>query len=101
MYERDVFFDAVITSPEKGFLANDSITPHTQGPYKDPVPITMLKIAPGCKLEFRFLLHDTDIQDKNGEIFTADRKRDIFKEILTTVGVGAKTNVGYGQLKEV
>ena len=30
----------------------------------------------------------------------AGEKRDIFQEILTTVGVGAKTNVGYGQLKE-
>ena len=28
-------------------------------------------------------------------------KCDLFKEILTTVGVGAKTNVGYGQLKVV
>ena len=29
---------------------------------------------------------------------TAQQKRTAFQEILTTIGVGAKTNVGYGQL---
>ena len=101
MYKRDVFFDAVITKSYKDekdheyFLADDSITPHTQGPLKNPVPITMLKIAAGCTLEFRFLLHDSKINDTYNVKF----KLKIFKEILGTVGIGAKTNVGYGQLR--
>lgn len=99
IYERDIFFDAVIEfGTNNVFLANDSITPHTQGALKNPVPITMLKIASGCTLQFRFLLHKTEIKGKE---FTADKKLSIFKEILTTVGIGAKANVGYGQLKEV
>lgn len=103
MYKRDVFFDAVITAgyqkDDKSapyFLADDSITPHTGGPLKNPLPIAMLKIAAGCKIEFRFLLKDTTI---NGATFSADEKLKLFKDILGTVGVGAKTNVGYGQLK--
>lgn len=102
IYNRDVFFDAVIIQPDKKghILCSDSITPHGDNPLKNPVPITFLKIAPGCKLEFRFKLVPTEIV-KNGNILkiSAQEKLDIFKKILTTVGIGAKTNVGYGQLK--
>ena len=96
IYNRDVFFDAVITVSDtkdsKGrILCSDSITPHGDNPLKNPTPITFLKIAPGCKIEFRFKLTGSDEEKKE--------KRDLFKEILTTVGIGAKTNVGYGQLK--
>ena len=99
IYNHDIFFDAVIVAPDnKGrILCSDSITPHGDNPLKNPVPITFLKIAPGCTLEFRFKLTDTEIGNKK---LTAGDKLDLFKEILTTVGIGAKTNVGYGQLKE-
>lgn len=97
IYERDIFFDAVITEGCNGrILDDDSITPHTEGPLKNPVPITMLKIAPGCKIEFRFRLHDSVIGENE---YSVDFKKRLFKKILGTVGVGAKTNVGYGQLK--
>lgn len=102
IYNRDVFFDAVIVETDKKnrILCSDSITPHGNNPLKNPVPITFLKIASGCKLEFRFKLVDTVIvKDGRTLTLTAAQKLDIFKEILTTVGIGAKTNVGYGQLK--
>ena len=94
IYDRDIFFDAVITaSDEKGrILCSDSITPHDDNPLKNPTPITFMKIAPGCKLEFRFKLAGDKDEQK--------LKLDLFKKILTTVGIGAKTNVGYGQLKK-
>ena len=94
IYDRDIFFDAVITAPDKKgrILCSDSITPHGDNPLKNPTPITFLKIASGCKLKFRFKLAGSE-EEK-------ELKRKLFKEILTTVGVGAKTNVGYGQLKE-
>lgn len=97
IYERDIFFDAVIVAPDnKGrILCSDSITPHVDNPLKNPVPITFLKIAPGCTLEFRFKLTDTEMGNKK---LSAKDKLALFKEILTTVGIGAKTNVGYGQL---
>ena len=101
IYDRDIFFDAVIVSPDskRRILCSDSITPHGDNPLKNPTPLTFLKIAPGCKLEFRFKLTNSDFGEGKG--LTADQKLTLFKEILTTVGVGAKTNVGYGQLKEV
>lgn len=102
IYKRDVFFDAVITKTDKKgrILCSDSITPHGDNPLKNPVPITFLKIAPGCQLEFRFKLVPTEIE-KEGKVLklSPEDKLNLFKEILTTVGIGAKTNVGYGQLK--
>ena len=101
IYERDIFFDAVITAPDKKgrILCSDSITPHGDNPLKNPTPITFLKIAPGCKLELRFKLEDT--KDMNGNVvFSKEDKRNLFTKILTTIGIGAKTNVGYGQLKD-
>lgn len=97
IYDRDIFFDAVIVKPDKNgrILCSDSITPHGDNPLKNPTPITFMKIAPGCTLEFRFKLVNTEIQGKS---LSAGRKLAIFKEILSTVGIGAKTNVGYGQL---
>jgi len=97
IYQRDVFFDAVIKSPDnKGrILCSDSITPHGDNPLKNPTPITFLKIAPGCVLQFRFKLVDTIIGTLE---LKAKDKLALFKTILATVGVGAKTNVGYGQL---
>ncbi len=100
IYNRDIFFDAVIVKASKEgkgpILASDSITPHGDNPLKNPTPLTFLKIASGCTMEFRFKLVDTII---DGKKFTAAQKKTLFEEILKTVGVGAKTNVGYGQLK--
>lgn len=103
VYQRDVFFDAVITQAYRdrndraSILAPDSITPHKEGPLKDPVPITFVKIAPGVKIEFRFKLTDFPV---GSQVFTKDHKRLLFRHILADLGIGAKTNVGYGQFKE-
>ena len=101
IYHRDIFFDAVITKPYKSnnkehLLEDDSITPHGDNPLKNPLPITMLKIAPGCEIEFRFRLVDSVV---DGKVFKKEDKLKLFENILKTVGVGAKTNVGYGQLE--
>lgn len=99
-YKRDIFFDAVIieANDSRKILAPDAITPHTDGPLKNPKPITFVKIASGCTLEFRFHLEDSMVNDR---IISKEQKLDWFKEILTTYGIGAKTNVGYGQLTVV
>lgn len=88
---RDVFFDAVINIAKTGdklFLSNDFITPH-ENPLKNPNPIQFLKVLPGIGFEFRFMLN-------NGTL-TAAKKQELFFKIITTLGLGAKTNVGYGQ----
>ena len=102
IYSRDIFFDAVIIRPYmdnnegQHLLEDDSITPHGDDPLKNPIPITMLKIAPGCDIEFRFQLHDSVV---DGLTVGVAEKLDLFKKILKTGDVGAKTNVDYGQLE--
>ena len=98
IYNRDIFFDAVIVRADKKgrILCSDSITPHGDNPLKNPTPLTFLKIAPGCSMEFRFKLVDSEI---DGKKFTADQKKALFEEIIKTIGIGAKTNVGYGQFQ--
>ena len=98
IYNRDIFFDAVITHADKKgrILCSDSITPHGDNPLKNPTPLTFLKIAPGCTMEFRFKLVNSNI---DGKVFTAAQKTALFEEIIKTVGIGAKTNVGYGQFQ--
>lgn len=93
-FGEDVFFDAIILGfPQgKSFLAPDAITKHPDDPFKNPIPIPFLKIAPGCTMEFRFLLHDSGL-------FTQEVKRDLFSVIISTFGIGAKTNVGYGRFE--
>lgn len=93
-YERDIFFDAIVVNANSRnrFLAADSITPHGSDPLQNPVPLTFVRIASGCKIEFRFRLTDSDS-------LTANEKETLFKAILIAFGIGAKTNVGYGRLE--
>ncbi len=94
-YKRDTFFDAVITEANRNnrIVDRDNLCPHGENPLVNPIPITFLKVASGVKMQFRFKLHDG--------IISAEKKMDLFKEIILDWGVGAKTNVGYGQFKEV
>lgn len=93
LYKRDIFHDAYIVSGGKDnlFLANDYITPH-KNPLKNPVPIQFLKVLPGVGFQFQF--------DLRQGILEAAEKEKLFKTILLTLGIGAKTNVGYGQFTE-
>lgn len=105
IYKRDLFFDAYIV---KGTRANpgknrifgtDNITPHVkegmsyeESMLKNPIPLSFLKILPDVVFHFPFYLTDGVIQKKE--------KEKLFKLILLDIGIGAKTNVGYGQLEE-
>jgi CRISPR-associated protein Cmr6 len=100
MSKRDTFLDAFpVASSNAGgkIFADDYITPHKE-PLKNPVPLKFLKILPGVTFTFYFKLHD--FTDQNGKTITADQKRTLFKKILLDFGVGAKTNVGYGQFSD-
>lgn len=97
MYERDLFKDAY---PIKGGKDNklfnlDTITPHG-GIYslKNPTPLLFLKIAPNVVYEFSF-----DLKEHGLKNIDAKRKLHLFSDILSEFGIGAKTNVGYGQFK--
>jgi len=117
IYKRDIFFDAVIKKPyekknRKGevlyerILESDSITPHIkqdlsyeESMLKNPIPITFMKIASGVTMEFRFDLKDYVVNEKI--VVSAEKKKELFKNIFKDFGIGAKTNVGYGQFSEV
>lgn len=105
---RDVFFDAIPVRPDPaGHLLNlESITPHIKpedGVYagmKEPIPLKMLKIRPEVQMLFRFHLKDTLLPDSRVTI-TSQQKLQLFKRLLVDLGVGAKTNVGYGVMEAV
>lgn len=107
IYERDIFFDAYLVSTQhpainrstfqnqKPFIGDDYITPHVNrnkpelSPFTNPTPLMFLKILPEVTIQFQF-----DV--KNG-LLTKEQKEELFRRLLLDFGIGAKTNVGYGQ----
>lgn len=103
----DIFADALLVGygtrmkqrrPVNQVLAEDYITPHTGGPLAQPIPIKIVKVAPGVTFAFCFKFSETKIGAK---VVSASMKKALCTAILQDLGVGAKTNVGYGVLKEV
>lgn len=103
----DVFADALLVGygtrmkqhgPVKQVLTEDYITPHTGGPLAQPIPIKIVKVAPGVTFAFCFKFNVTKIGSKE---VTAEMKESLCTAILQDLGIGAKTNVGYGVLKRI
>lgn len=74
------------------YLGLDFITPH-KDPLKDPVPIQILKVLPKVEYRFQFKLHDYESEH---HALNVAQIKDLFEQLIQLVGVGAKTNVGYG-----
>jgi len=87
----DVFFDAYIIKADayERILGDDYLTPHAD-PLKDPIPLRFIKVLPDVTFLFQFDLSDEGILSKYD-------KESLFKKILQDLGLGAKTNVGYGK----
>ena len=101
---QDVFFDAVPYAGNKagGILSADYLCPHRKGPYKNPIPISFLRISPGVKIRLAFQLHETTLEWGGNTIpVTKKFKYVLFKNMLSDLGLGAKTNVGYGMLTPI
>lgn len=103
----DIFADALLVGygtrkkqqvHVRQVLAEDYITPHTGGPLAQPIPIKIVKVAPGVTFAFCFKFNETKIGAK---VVSASMKKALCAAIFQDLGVGAKTNVGYGVLKEV
>lgn len=92
IYQRDRFLEARIVKTSGRLLRDDYITPHKE-PLKNPVPIRFIKVSPGVEYQFSFILNDGMI--------TADEKLKLFFQLLQFHGIGAKSNVGYGQFARV
>lgn len=98
-YQRDSFYGAVLSPanrPSYTFLGSDYVTPHPDK-LKDPVPLMFLKVLPGIILLFNFRLVNSHVVPE----VTREVKLELFKQLLMVRGIGAKTNVGYGQLGNV
>lgn len=92
--KRDIFFDACIVASknkDNRIFDQDFITPH-KDPLKNPIPIKFLKIMPNVVFKFCFDLKENSFVSK-------DQKKKLFKTVLTDIGAGAKTSVGYGQFE--
>ncbi|HQO51091.1 MAG TPA: type III-B CRISPR module RAMP protein Cmr6, partial [Bacteroidales bacterium] len=107
IYERDIFFDAYLVSTQhpaiyrssyknqKSFIGDDYITPHVNrkkpemSPFTNPIPLMFLKILPEVTIQFQF--------DVKEGLLTKEQKEELFRRMLLDFGIGAKTNVGYGQ----
>ncbi len=91
-----IFLDAI---PVKGgkdgkLFGLDNITPHGDE-FKNPVPLSMLKVIPGVVFLFRFVFREKEMSIDKATL------SNVFKAILSTLGIGAKTNVGYGAMEEL
>ena len=94
IYQRDIFYEARVIETEGILLKDDYITPHGDDLLKNPTPLRFIKVAPNVMFEFSFDLKDTTL-------LTAKEKRELFIQLLEMFGIGAKTNVGYGQFEVV
>lgn len=93
--KQDVFLGAYPDiSSGKSLMSIDYITPHTQGPYKNPVPIELLKVRPNVRFDFCFILHDHRIHEV---VVKKEVLENVFRTIILDMGAGAKTNVGFGR----
>ena len=87
----DIFFDAEIISYSTKILGDDYLAPHGDNPLKNPIPLRFIKVMPDVTFRFDFNLSDG--------IISKDKKRKLFESILEDLGLGAKTNVGYGKFE--
>ena len=102
---QDIFLDAFPISRKnksnetvsQPFVGSDSITPHNKNPLKNPTPIAFFKILPRVDFHFSFLLKP--YLENGKEVLGIEEKKTLFKNLLLNHGIGAKTNVGYGQFQ--
>jgi len=87
----DIFFDATIISKGK-ILGDDYLAPHGDDPLQNPKPLRFIKILPNIEFRFDFELSDG--------LLNKEEKALLFGEILYDLGLGAKTNVGYGKFDD-
>ena len=94
---QDIFYDGYVsevTTEAGGLFAEEYITPHKDA-VTNPIPIKLLKIAPANIITLQFGLNP----DKAGKLTPAERLK-LYAGIILYLGLGAKTNVGFGQLDE-
>ncbi len=95
LYDKDIFHDAfIINSLHTGdvFLGEDALAPHGEDHLKNPIPLPFIKLLPNTVLQFNFCFNDG--------VVSKCHKEQIVKYLVKEYGIGAKTNLGYGQFKQ-
>lgn len=95
----DIFYDVYPEMKETGekLIAEEYVTPHTKGIFANPIPIKLIKVKPGVTFRFSFELHD--YEDESGLKVSSDEKKELFMKLVKLMGIGAKTNVGFGKME--
>jgi len=115
--DRDVFFDAYpVKADRNGLIYNlENITPHIKpqadsdmglresekkeiqqlyaNGLKNPTPLKLLKVRPEVVFLFRFRF-----SQKDGQLNTEEKSK-LFSLLITILGIGSKTNTGFGGMK--
>ena len=89
---QDVFFDSKVISSGK-ILGDDYLAPHGEDALKNPVPLRFIKVLSNVEFLFDFELSDG--------VLSKEEKIQLFIHILSDLGMGAKTNVGYGRFSNI
>ncbi|MBO5354085.1 MAG: type III-B CRISPR module RAMP protein Cmr6 [Lachnospiraceae bacterium] len=94
----DIFLGAFPVPADKGesLLEMEYITSHRDR-FKNPNPVSMIKVKPAVKFCFSFVFSD---YEKNGVKVSAKEKADLCRELILLMGIGAKTNTGFGRFSE-
>lgn len=107
-----VFWDVHPVLPERCDLQWEIMTPHQKGYYQDgepphdngsPIPILFLTLPPGTRFRFhvqcdRTLLERIAPRLLEGDVWRAVL-RELFEHAFAWIGFGAKTSVGYGEMR--
>lgn len=98
--DKVIFFDAVPVMAGKNnrLFGLENITPHPDE-LKNPIPLTLLKVIPNVVFLFRFGFKQWEKNQHDN--ISVKTLLEVFKTILCTLGVGAKTNVGFGVMESV
>lgn len=100
MFENnDIFLGAFpVMDQARTLLEMEYITSHREK-FKNPNPVSLLKVKPAVKFEFSFIC--SDFKDKDEMVLvSAEEKINLCKELILLMGIGAKTNVGFGKFSE-
>ena len=95
----DIFLGAYpVIGRDASLMEMEFITSH-KDKFKNPNPVSLIKVKPAVEFTFSFLFSDYIAQDGT-VIVSADEKCNLCKELILLMGIGAKTNVGYGRFSE-
>ncbi len=100
MFENNDIFLGAFPIPCIGsekLLEMEYITSHKEK-FKNPNPVSLIKVRPGIKFSFSFVF--TDYAENGKTIVSAKEKMQLCKELILLMGIGAKTNTGFGRFSE-